>query len=79
MKATTAQTVTLTHTAPGVIADETATGTAALVEAGTYEIESVDHDGHFVYIDVPSIDGWYVAVHTDWLSDDDTLPAKPKN
>lgn len=72
------QAVTLTRTAPGVIADDTTTGTAILIEPGTYMIESVDRAEHFAYINVPSVDGWYVAIHTDWLGDQATLPARPK-
>jgi hypothetical protein len=73
------KTITFTRTAPAVVCDDTVTGTAVLVEPGTYDIESIDHDEQLAYIDVPTVADWYVAVHTDWLdAEADSVPAKPK-
>lgn len=73
------KTITITQTAPGVICDQTPTGTAVLVEPGTYDIESIDRNQQFVYLDVPVVADWYVAVHTDLL-DAEVAPilTKPK-
>jgi hypothetical protein len=73
------KTITFTRTAPGVICDDTDTGTAVLVEPGTYAIESIDRDEQLAYLDVPAIEGWYVAVHIDWLDAEATpMPTRPK-
>jgi hypothetical protein len=76
---TTRGTTTFTQTAPAVICDDTKYGTAVLIEPGTYAIESIDHDEQLAYLDVPAVEDWYVAVHTDWLDAEAApMPTKPK-
>jgi hypothetical protein len=73
------KTLTLTQTAPGVICDQTECGTAVLIEPGTYAIDSIDRDEQLAYLDVPAVEDWYVAVHTDWLDAEAVpIPARPK-
>lgn len=72
------KTITIPVTAPAVICDETDHGTAILVEPGTYAVESIDHDEQLAFLDVPTVDDWYVAVSTDWLADEPTRPPRPK-